>query len=105
MRYILFFLFFIPSLAFADTNVDYFGYTLKAFGSLVLVLGIIFVFFYLTKRLNSLSRASNSRIKMKSRLYLDNKHYLSIVEIDKREFLIGVGENVNLLKELKNEKD
>jgi len=36
---------------------------------------------------------------------LDNKHYISIVEIDGREFLIGVGDNVSMLKELKDEKD
>ncbi len=107
MRCLLLSFFFVPSFALAETgeNLDYFGYTIKAFGSLILVVGIIFVFFYLTRRLNSLSRASNSRMKVKSRLYLDNKHYISIVEIDGREFLIGVGDNVSMLKELKDEKD
>ncbi len=80
-------------------GVNYWGYTLKAFGSLLLVFGLIVAFFYILKKINTMGRYTSARIKLKSKLYLDNKHYVAIVEIDNKEFVLGVGENVTVLKE------
>lgn len=101
--FIVLFLFF-PCDAFAE-GVGYFSYTLKALGSLILVLGVIVVFFYLLKKISSPSKLSSGRLRLKGRLYLDNKHSLAIVEIDKKELLIGIADNITLLKELDNEKN
>lgn len=96
--FILLFLF-LPSYSYA-ANIGYWSYTLKAFGSLILVLGLIVVFFFVLKKINSMGRYSSARIKLKSKLYLDNRHYLAIVEIDGKEMLVGIGESVTILKEL-----
>ena len=99
MTLLLLLLLFTPLNAYG-AGLDYWGYTLKAFGSLLLVLGLIVAFFFILKKINTMGKHTSSRIKMKSRLYLDNKRYLTIVEIDGDEFLLGVGENITLLKEL-----
>ncbi len=96
--FLLFFLF-LPTYSYA-ANIGYWSYTLKAFGSLILVLGLIVVFFFVLKKINSMGRYSSARIKLKSKLYLDNRHYLAIVEVDGKEMLIGVGESVTILKKL-----
>ncbi|AEA33840.1 flagellar biosynthetic protein FliO [Hippea maritima] len=91
----------IPSMSFAAGNVDYWGYTLKSLGSLILVLGIIILFFYILRKLSYSGKISSSRIKVKGKVYLDNKHYLAIVEVDGKEMLLGISDTINTLKELK----
>jgi len=102
----LFLLFlFLPENSYGADSIGYWSYTLKAFGSLLLVLGLIVIFFFVLKKINSMGRYSSARIKLKSKLYLDNKHYLAIVEIDNKEMLVGVGENVTILKEFNHDKE
>ncbi len=104
---IFLFLFFLllPENSFGADNIGYWSYTLKAFGSLLLVLGLIVIFFFVLKKINGMGKYSSARIKLKSKLYLDNRHYLAIVEIDNKEMLVGVGENVTILKEFDNDKE
>ncbi len=99
MIFLIIFFLTIPLNCYA-AGVNYWSYTLKAFGSLLLVLGIIVAFFFILKKINTMGKYSSARIKLKSKLYLDNKHYLAIVEIDNKEILLGVGENVTILEEL-----
>jgi len=98
MIFLIIFFLTIPLNCYA-AGVNYWSYTLKAFGSLLLVLGIIVAFFFILRKINAMGKYSSARIKLKSKLYLDNRHYLAIVEIDNREFLLGIGENVTILKE------
>ncbi len=99
MTFLLALLLLVPLNAYG-AGLNYWSYTLKAFGSLLLVLGLIVAFFFILKKINTMGKYSNSRIKMKGRLYLDNRRYLTIVEVDGDEFLLGVSENITLLKEL-----
>lgn len=105
MIFVFLFFLFLPKNSYAADSIGYWSYTLKAFGSLLLVLGLIVVFFFVLKKINSLGKYSSARIKLKSKLYLDNRHYLAIVEIDNKEMLVGVGENVTILKEFDNDKE
>ncbi len=99
MIFLLSLFLFIPLNAYG-AGLNYWSYTLKAFGSLLLVLGLIVAFFFILKKINTMGRHTSSRIKMKSRLYLDNRRFLTIVEVDGDEFLLGVSESITLLKEL-----
>ena len=104
MIFFLLFFLLLPNYSYA-ANIGYWSYTLKAFGSLILVLGLIVVFFFVLKKMNSMGKYSSARIKLKSKLYLDNKHYLAIIEVDNEEMLVGVGENVTILKELEDDEE
>ena len=98
-------LFLLAPLSAYGAGLNYWSYTFKAFGSLLLVLGLIAVFFFLLKKINSMGKHTSSRIKLKSRLYLDNRRYLAIVEVDGEELLLGVSDNITLLKELEKEHE
>ncbi len=104
MIFFLLLFLFLPDYSYAG-EVGYWSYTLKAFGSLILVLGLIVVFFFVLRKINSMGKYSSARIKLKSKLYLDNRHYLAIVELDNKEMLVGVGENVTILKEFNDDKE
>ncbi|WP_198014793.1 FliO/MopB family protein [Hippea sp. KM1] len=99
----MFAFFFISSTCYASEAPDYWGYTLRSLGSLILVLGVIVLFFYIIKKISRGGGVSSSRIKIKNRLYLDNKRYLAVIEVDGREFLIGASDSINILMELKND--
>ncbi len=91
----------------ADSQQHYAAYTLKAFGSLLIVLSLMFAAMYVLKKVNVASRFKSSRIKVLDRLYVDNKHSILIVEIDDKEYALGVGDDVNVISILgsKNAKD
>lgn len=61
------------------------------------------IVFYIIKKISRGGGVSSSRIKIKNRLYLDNKRYLAVIEVDGREFLIGASDSINILMELKND--
>ncbi len=92
----------IPNVCFAASSSGggYLLYSLKAFGSLLIVLAVLFIGMYLLKKINIASRFKSERISLKDRLYIDNKRYIAIVRVDKEEFVVGVGENINLIAKL-----
>ena len=105
MTVFLFVLF--PVICFAAESQNYTLYTLKAFGSLLIVLSLMFVAMYVLKKVNVASRFKSSRIKVLDRLYVDNKHSILIVEIDNKEYALGVGDDVSVISILgsKNAKN
>ncbi len=96
---------FFPSISFASNNPSYLAYTLKAFGSLLIVLALMFFAMYFLKKINISSRFKSSRMNVLDRLYIDNKHSIIIVRIDNRVFALGVGEDVKLITELNDSED
>ncbi len=101
---LLLILIFDPSLAYA-ASIDYVGYTLKAIGSLIIVVALLFASVWVLKKLQ-INVKKGGRIKVIDRTYIDNKHSLVIIEVDQKQFLIGVGNEINLICELeKNEED
>ncbi len=95
-----------PSICFASDSQSYLAYTLKAFGSLLLVLALMFFAMYFLKKINFSSKFKSGRISVMDRLYIDNKHSIVIVKVDNRVFALGVGENINVITQLDdNEKN
>lgn len=88
---------------FASNNGEYYSYFLKTLGSLLIILSIIFIIIYFLKKLNVMPKLKSSRIKIIDKLYMDNKHYIIIVEIDNSMYALGVGENINLITKIENE--
>ncbi len=95
----------IPAVSFAADNQSYLAYSLKAFGSLLIVLALMFFAMYFLKKINISSRFKSGRINVIDRLYIDNKRSIVIAKIDNRVFALGVGENINVITELKNNED
>ncbi len=89
-----------PSISFASNSQDYFAYTLKAFGSLIIVIALMLFAIYFLKKINISSRFKSGRINITDRLYIDNKHSIVIVRIDNKTFALGVGENINVITQL-----
>jgi flagellar protein FliO/FliZ len=100
-----FVLMFLPAVSYAAESGSYIGYTLKAFGSLLIVVALMFFAMYALKKINIASRFKSSRIKVIDRLYIDNKHSIVIAEIDNAEYVLGVGEDVNLIEKLRREDE
>ncbi len=107
MRVITLLLATFPAICFASPEGGgYLSYSLKAFGSLLIVLAVLFLGMYILKKINIASRFKSNRITLMDKLYIDNKHYIAIVRIDNEEFALGVGENINLIEKLgKHEND
>ncbi len=99
----LFVFVFFPLTSYAANG--YAIYTLKAFGSLLVVISLLFIAMYLLKKANIASRFKSSRIKVVDRLFIDNKHSIVIVEIDNREYALGVGEDIKLITKLKDNNE
>ncbi len=92
---------FFPSIAFADASQGgYLSYVLKSFGSLLIVVSLMFAVVYVLKKINISSRFRSSRIRVVDRLYIDNKHSIVIAEIDNNRYALGVGENINVIDKL-----
>ena len=91
-----------PCAAFADSvhGGGYLSYALKSFGSLLIVVSLMFVAMYLLKKANVASRFKSSRMRVIDRLYIDNKHSIVIAEIDDKEYALGVGEGINVIDKL-----
>ncbi|GEM_PF-2595952 len=87
---------------FASNDGGYYSYFLKTLGSLLIILSIIFIIIYFLKKLNVMPKLKSGRIKIVDKLYMDNKHYIIIVEIDRSLYALGVGENVNLITKIEN---
>ncbi len=103
--YVVFFTF-VPFVCFASSGGEsYFAYTLKAFGSLLIVLALMFFAMYFLKKINISSRFKSSRISVMDRLYIDNKRYIVIAKIDNKVFALGVGDNINVISELDDYED
>ncbi len=105
IRLLTLFFLFIPSICFAAQTQSYLAYSLKAFGSLLIVLALMFFAMYFLKKLNVSSRFKSGRINVIDRLYIDNKRSIVIAKIDNRVFALGVGENINVITELKEDED
>ncbi|AHF98235.1 MAG: flagellar biosynthetic protein FliO [Desulfurella sp.] len=106
MRTFFIFVFFIliPSLAYAG-SIDYLGYSLKALGSVIIVIALLFASVWALKKLQ-INTKRGGRIKILDRTYIDNKHSLVIIEVDEKQFLLGVGNEINLISQLvKNEEN
>ncbi|MGC9257429.1 flagellar biosynthetic protein FliO [Desulfurella sp.] len=98
------FLILCPSLAYAD-SIDYLGYSLKALGSVIIVVALLFASVWALKKLQ-INTKRGGRIKILDRTYIDNKHSLVIIEVDEKQFLLGVGNEINLISQLvKNEEN
>ncbi|MGC8502275.1 flagellar biosynthetic protein FliO [Desulfurella sp.] len=98
------FLILSPSLAYAD-SIDYLGYSLKALGSVIIVVALLFASVWALKKLQ-INTKRGGRIKILDRTYIDNKHSLVIIEVDEKQFLLGVGNEINLISQLvKNEEN
>jgi flagellar biosynthetic protein FliO len=77
--------------------------TLKMIGSLLIVLGLIFGFFYGLKQLRSRAFASGPARQMRllTTLNLAPRRSLALVELDDQWFVIGVGaESVRLISQM-----
>lgn len=86
-------------------SIDYLGYTLKALGSVIIVVALLFASVWALKKLQ-INTKKGGRIKILDRTYIDNKHSLMIVEVEEKQFLLGVGNEVNLIAQLsENEKN
>ena len=106
MRTFFIFVFFILilSLVYAG-SIDYLGYTLKALGSVIIVIALLFASVWALKKLQ-INTKRGGRIRILDRTYIDNKHSLVIIEVDEKQFLLGVGNEINLISQLvKNEEN
>ena len=106
MRTFFIFVFFIliPSLVYAG-SIDYLGYTLKALGSVIIVIALLFASVWALKKLQ-INTKRGGRIRILDRTYIDNKHSLVIIEVDEKQFLLGVGNEINFISQLvKNEEN
>jgi flagellar protein FliO/FliZ len=102
--FIFVFFILIPSLAYAG-SIDYLGYSLKALGSVIIVIALLFASVWALKKLQ-INTKRGGRIKILDRTYIDNKHSLVIIEVDEKQFLLGVGNEINLISQLvKNEEN
>ncbi len=90
----------IPAECYASEKIDYVSYTLKAFGSLLVVLALMFLAVYLLKRINIAGRFKSRDMQIVDKLYIDNKHYIVMVKVRGRLFLLGVGEGIRKIAEL-----
>ncbi len=98
IKLVLFFSFVANSAYAASQNSNgYIEYTAKAFGSLMIIVAIMLLALYISKKLNLSNRFKSSKMKVVDRLFLDSKHYIAIVEIEDKIFILGVGESVNLI--------
>lgn len=103
---IFLFVFFVisPSLAYAD-SISYLGYSLKALGSVIIVVALLFASVWALKKLQ-IHTKKGGRIRILDRTYIDNKHSIVIIEVEEKQFLLGVGNEVNLIAQLsENEKN
>lgn len=103
---IFLFVFFVisPSLAYAD-SIGYLGYSLKALGSVIIVVALLFASMWALKKLQ-INTKKGGRIRILDRTYIDNKHSIVIIEVEEKQFLLGVGNEVNLIAQLsENEKN
>lgn len=101
-KFLLITIIMFPLTSFASNSHNYFAYTLKAFGSLAIVIALMLFAMYLLKKINISSRFKSGRINVTDRLYIDNKHSIVIVKIDNKVFALGVGENINVITQLKS---
>ncbi len=93
-----------PIVAYAD-SINYLAYSLKALGSVIIVVALLFASVWALKKLQ-INTKKSGRIKILDKTYIDNKHSLMIIEVDERQFLIGVGSEINLIAQLsENEKN
>lgn len=80
------------------------GMSLRMFGSLLLVLGLILVLFYLSRRLRLRGSSHSSQVpqmRLLGTLNLAPKRALALVEFSNKWMIVGIGaENVNLITTL-----
>jgi len=101
---VLLLLLFKPIIAYADT-IDFWAYSLKALGSIIIVVALLFASVWALKKLQ-INTKKGGRIKIIDRTYIDNKHSIAIIEVDEKQFLIGIGNEIHLISILSNnEKD
>lgn len=104
IAFLLVFFVFSPVYVYAD-SIDYLGYTLKALGSVIIVVALLFASVWVLKKLQ-INTKKGGRIKILDRTYIDNKHSLVIIEVEEKQFLLGIGNEVNLIAQLsENEKN
>ncbi len=103
---ILFLLLILPGTALASPSVPSYGAELlKGISALIFIVAFFIVSVYFLKKLKIPSRFKSGNIRLIERLYIDNKHYIAIIEVHGRKFIIGVGDSVTLLSEMKEGKD
>ncbi|MGE4546553.1 MAG: flagellar biosynthetic protein FliO, partial [Desulfurella sp.] len=74
-------------------------------GSVIIVVALLFASVWALKKLQ-INTKKGGRIKILDRTYIDNKHSLVIIEVEEKQFLLGVGNEVNLIAQLsENEKN
>ncbi|MBN1106935.1 MAG: flagellar biosynthetic protein FliO [Deltaproteobacteria bacterium] len=84
-------------------NADFADATVKMAGSLLLILGLIFCFFYLMRRFRfrSLSGGVHPRMRLVQLLNLAPKRALALVEVCDQWLVLGVGtESVQLVSKI-----
>ena len=77
-----------------------FGETFRIFASLVLVIGLIFVAFYFIKKHKNNSFNQNQLFENLGGFPLGNQRSLQVVRMDKRIFILGVSDSIQLIKEV-----
>ncbi|OSS42585.1 hypothetical protein DESAMIL20_469 [Desulfurella amilsii] len=104
IAFLLVFFVFSPVAVYAS-SIDYLGYTLKALGSVIIVVALLFASVWALKKLQ-INTKKGGRIKILDRTYIDNKHSLIIIEVEEKQFLLSVGNEINLIAQLsENEKN
>lgn len=85
-------------------NTNGFLLLLQAIFSLSLVLALVYGLVYFLKQISSKTTATSNTIQILSSKSLTSSTSLHIVEVENQVFLIGSGDNINLITEFTNQE-